>query len=107
MNDVLKSAITGAILMGSITWSSTKLSSEVASIITALPIGIVSMFFFHSKKKQKVFGYDAMLTNITVIIAYISFALLIKKYNAHIALVGSLVIWVICGIILHFLHVLK
>tara|TARA_A100001015_G_C14797732_1_gene635634 strand:+ start:446 stop:766 length:321 start_codon:yes stop_codon:yes gene_type:complete len=106
MNDILLSALTGAILMGCITWSSKKFSPEVASIITALPIGIVSMYFFNSKK-DKQFGYDATLTNITVIIAYISFDFLLKKYKPHVALTVSLIIWALSGTILHLLHVLR
>ena len=107
MSNVIQSAITGAILMGAISWSSTKFSPEIASIITALPIGIVSMYFFNNVTKDKVFGYDATLTNITVIIAYIAFDFLIKRYKPIIALSVSLIIWAIAGVILHLLHILR
>ena len=100
-----QAAVIGAVLMGLITYASTTVSDELASIITAFPIGIIAMWF--QKGKLGKFGYDTTLTNITVVIAYVVFDFLIKISTPHHALAGSIIAWTMCGGILHSLHVLK
>ena len=101
-----QASIIGAVLMGLITYSANVLNNPgLASIITAFPIGILSMWF--QRKNLGIFGYDTTLTNLTVVAAYLVFDFLIKRYTPHHALIGAIIAWVICSAILHYSQELK
>ena len=102
----LKSGLIGFVLMSLIHYVSELYGTQFGSIITALPIGLISMWLFRNNQGKR-FGYDATMTNILVIIAYFSYDYISKYKSNHIAIIFSLIIWSIGGTILYYTKLLK
>jgi hypothetical protein len=113
ISDSLSAAFIGAVILFGVTYASNspKIGPEIGSIITALPIGLVSMFFFRTRNQAVKFGFDAGITNILVLLAYLTFDIVIRlnkdSFKNHIALISAFIVWAIGGVILYYTHILK
>lgn len=83
MNSELKNIITqfliGGTIVAVVTTLATHSSPQLASIVTAFPIGLIPMFFIHDRKILTQYGFDTTITNTLVVISYIVFDLLIRN----------------------------
>ena len=106
--EILKPAIIGFILLALIQILSIKYGPKFGAIVTAFPIGLISIYSFHKLKNKVNFGYDATLTNLLVFITYIIYDILINKnINPDKSILISFFFWIILSVILYYLHIMK
>lgn len=102
MNDIIKQIIIGGGLTGLIAYAGNHVSPKLASVITAFPIGLIPMYFFHTKNTAKRFAYDTTFTNFVVFITYIIYDIIIRHYSPHTTLLFAAIAWTISSIILFY-----
>jgi len=103
----LKSGFSGFILMTLITYISRIGNTQLASIITGFPIGLMCIYFLKSSQKAT-FAFDTTLTNLGVFIAYIMYDILHHyKFSNNATLIYSILTWILIAVILYFTHILK
>lgn len=99
--DLLKQFIIGGILVSTITFLGNNVSVELAAIITALPIGLIPIYYFNKTTVAQNFGLDATLTNLIVFLTYIVYDYFIRRDGKpHISLLYAFLAWAIFSTIL-------
>jgi uncharacterized membrane protein len=91
--------IFGGTLIAVITYLANNVSSRAASIMIAFPIGLIPLYLLHNINKQKQLAYDTTITNVLVILTYLSidYILIEKEYLKKYAEFIGLAIWTILG----------
>lgn len=102
VKDLIKQFIIGGVLVSTISFVGNNVSVQLAAIITALPIGLIPIYFFNQKKIAQNFGLDATFTNLIVFLTYLVYDNIIRRVNdPKEALFGSLIAWAIFSVILY------
>lgn len=92
--DLLKQFLIGGILVATITFLGNNVSVELAAIITALPIGLIPIYYFNKKTIAQNFGLDATMTNLIVFLTYLVYDYFIRRESkAHISLMYAFLAW--------------
>lgn len=99
--DIIHQFIIGGLLVSGITFVGNNVSVKLAAIITALPLGIIPMYFFNKKVVAQNFGYDATLTNLIVFLTYISYDRAIRKYSPKKSLLIAFLTWMVLSVSLY------
>lgn len=93
-NDLFKQFIIGGILVAGITFLGNNVSVQLAAIVTALPIGLIPIYYFNRKTIAQNFGLDATMTNLIVFLTYLVYDYFIRRENkAHISLMYAFLAW--------------
>lgn len=99
--DLIKQFLIGGILVSTITFLGNNVSVELAAIITALPIGLIPIYYFNKKTIAQNFGLDATMTNLIVFLTYLVYDYSIRRdKKAHISLLHAFLAWVVFSTIL-------
>lgn len=94
--DLFKQFLIGGMLVAGITFLGNNVSIELAAIITALPIGLIPIYYFNKKTIAQNFGLDATMTNLIVFLTYLVYDYSIRRESkAHISLLRAFIAWAI------------
>ena len=92
--DLLKQFFIGGLLVATITFLGNNVSVELAAIVTALPIGLIPIYYFNKKTIAQNFGLDATLTNLIVFFTYLVYDYFIRRQQqSHISLLYAFLAW--------------
>lgn len=99
--DLIYHFIFGGTLISLVTYLANNVSPRAASILISFPIGLIPLYLLRNLNKQRQLAFDTTITNILVVITYLSLDLIIRHggYLEKNGEIIGMVIWTILAYI--------